>query len=187
MSDRYRPVPLLGPAFPPTAPDVRFRRRITPPAHPDPAAADRPPAGAADYQIVQGLRAADRMAALPPWLYPPFNARGVLLPLNFIPAVLAAGGTTFVTWPAIPNGKTGVVAAIGLSTTDFSITRLTTMLNRNPVDPYAGIIGNVGALAEPQPLPSPVIVPAGAVFEVQIENTGAVAITVAVVTKGWWY
>lgn len=183
MNGRYNPVPLLGPVFAPTSPDVARQRRLSRPAQADPSLRELARPGTSDAQAIQGLEP----IMLPPWLYPPFNARGVLLPLSHVPAVLAPAASTFVTWPAIPNGKFGVVYAMGLSTTSFPDTRITTMINRNPVDPYAGVVGAIGTLDEPQPLPAPIIVPASAVFEVQITNTGAGAITVAVITKGWWY
>lgn len=177
--------PILGPAFFPTAPDVIFRRRLTPPVNVDPLDVERrtPPG------ITDALRLAGegRPWSLPPWVYPPFDARGIAEPRVRTPQVIAAGASITVEWGLIPNGKIGVVDRMGISTTSFADTRITTRINANPVDPYPGIVGEIGSLAQPQKLPAPIIVPAGAVFDVLIENTGAAALSAIVVTLGWWY
>ncbi len=121
----------------------------------------------------------------PPWLYPPATAYHIDLPLNRIPTAIAAGGSLVVAWPALPQGTFGVVRNIGLSSSDFSITRTTTRQNTAPVQPYPGVVGAIGEIEEPKEIV--LLLKSGDLFSLLVENTGLVGITVAVRTIGWWW
>lgn len=151
-----------------TPPDVRLRRRISPPVR------------------VAG-EAAPTAIGLPPWLFPPALNFPVDLPVNRTPIAVPAAGSLIVTWPAIPQGATGVCRRIGLSSSDFANTQLTTRINGNPVPPFGGLIGVVGPLEAMIDLTAPVIIRSGDVFSVLLVNLGGAVVTMMVRTTGWWY
>ncbi len=123
----------------------------------------------------------------PPHLFPPANAYHIHLPLNTTPQAIPVGGSLVsAIWPAIPLGAWAVVRELGMSTSSFIDTRLTTRVNLAPVQPYPGVVGPVGELEEPHEIG--IILKPGDVFSVLVENLGVAAITVAVRTYGWlWY
>lgn len=121
----------------------------------------------------------------PPWLYPPATAYHIDLPLNRIPVAIAAGGSVVVEWPALPQGTFGVVRNIGVSSSSAADTRITTRQNTAPVQPYPGIVGAIGELEEPKEIV--LLLKAGDLFSLLVENIGLVGITVAVRTIGWWW
>jgi hypothetical protein len=149
-----------------TPPDVVLRPRISPPVKVSPEVAPFP---------------------LPPWLFPPALNFPVDLPVSRVPVLVPAAGSLIVTWPAIPQGATGVCRRIGLSTSDFANTRITTRINANPVPPFGGIVGAIGPLESLIDLTAPVIIRSGDVFSVLLENIGLAGITMMVRTTGWWY
>jgi hypothetical protein len=169
------------PTFTPTMPDVMGRRNLTPPAQP--ITTPQPggtPAGAA------GGLSGPVPIILPVHLYPPVGAFAVDLPINRVPAVLAAGATITLEWPQVPVTRIGIVRRAGLSTTDAANTQVIFLINRAPVPP-GPFIGAIGDLVNPPELAAPIIVPGGQVFGVQITNLSAVAITVVSRTMGWLY
>ncbi len=133
----------------------------------------------------EGRRTAEGPAYLPPWIYPPFVHFPVDEPQNRIPTVIAIANSLIITWKVIPQGATGVVRRIGISTADAANTRITTRINGNPVPPFGGIIGAIGSLENPTELPGPVIVRAGEEFSLLLENVGVVNIAMAARTMGW--
>lgn len=123
----------------------------------------------------------------PPWLFPPFGAFPLDFPLNRLPVAIAAGATLSVLLPAVPDGRTGILNALGLTTSIVADTRVTLRINQQPTPPILGIVGALGSLDDPTKFPAPVIIAPAAVADVLIENTGAAAITAMVRVLGWWY
>ncbi len=172
--DPRRRDPRLHPTPPwPTPADVIGRRRISTPV---------PPTAA------EGRQGTGPPVIQPPWIYPPAIHFSVDLPQNRIPVAVAAGGSIIVAWPLIPQGATGVCRRVGISTSDAANTRVTTLINRNPVPPLGGVVGAIGPLDNPPELAGPVIIRAGEEFALLLENiSGAVAVTLAGRTMGWWW
>ncbi len=149
-----------------TPPDVILRPRISPPVKIAGETAPFP---------------------LPPWLFPPALNFPVDLPVNRATVLVPAAGSLIVTWPAIPQGATGVCRRIGLSTTDFTNTRTTTRINGNPVPPFGAVVGAIGPLEAMIDLTAPVIIRSGDVFSVLLENLAGVGNTMQIRTTGWWF
>lgn len=121
-----------------------------------------------------------------PHLDAPANAYHIHLPLNTTPVAIAAGGSAVLAlWPQVPLGAWGVVRELGMSSSAFADTRLTTRVNLAPVQPYPGVIGVVGELEEPHQIV--ILLKPGDEFSVLVENLGLAAITVGLRTYGWWW
>lgn len=171
--DPRRTDPRLFPVPPwPTPADVLQRRRVSPPVQPSAA---------------EGRPGEVPPVTQPPWIYPPFLHFPVDLPQNRIPAAVAAGGSIIIAWPQIPQGSTGVCRRVGISTSAVADTRVTTLINRNPVPPLGGVIGAIGTLENPTDLAGPVIIRAGEEFALLLENIGVGIVTMAARTLGWWW
>jgi hypothetical protein len=124
----------------------------------------------------------------PPWLYPPFGVRPIDEPQNLSGSVIAPAASAVFAWPTVAAGHVGVVARIGVTSSDFSTTTVfQTRANANPIPPWSARTGNVGPIFEPPPLAAPILLAPGQTFDVFVTNNGAVAITVAVRILGWWY
>jgi hypothetical protein len=123
----------------------------------------------------------------PPWLFPPFGAFALDFPLNRLPVAIAAGASLSIPVPLVPDGRTGIIQALGLTTDVVADTRVTTRINLQPVAPILGIIGALGPLDNPTKFAAPIIIANAAVFDVLIENTGAGIINAMVRVLGWWY
>lgn len=116
---------------------------------------------------------------------PPPSAVPIDLPVNRIPATIAAGGSLTITWPAMGASELGQVTAIGVSTTDAVNTRITTRINGGAVPPLQAVIGAVGSLDNPTLLAVPVKLGPAQVFSLLMENIGAGNIDMAARTLGW--
>lgn len=115
----------------------------------------------------------------------PPGAQAVDLPVSRIPQTVAGGGQLLITWPALGAAEFGVVTAMGLSTTDLANTRVTTRVNGVTVAPYNQVIGAIGTLDAPTPLPAPVELRPGDTFSVLMENLSGVNVDMIVRTQGW--
>lgn len=173
MRDPRRRDPRLHPVPPwPTPADVIGRRRLSQPV---------------PMTAAEGQRGDAPPVTQPPWIYPPAIHFAVDLPQNRIPVAVAAGGSLVIAWPQIPQGATGVCRRVGISTSVAADTRVTTLINRNPVPPLGGVIGAIGTLENPTELAGPVMIRAGEEFALLLENIGVAAITMAGRTMGWWW
>jgi len=124
---------------------------------------------------------------LPPRHFAPERAFPVDLPVSRVPVAIPAGGSLVLEWPIITPGTTGIVKRIGVSSTDFSNTRISTRVNNTPVPPYMQIIGVVGPPESPIELNPPIILKGADTFSLLVENLGGAPITVVVRTTGWLY
>ena len=164
--------------FPPTSTvevkqpgDVYYRPRLSP----------------INPQIAAEGKAAQQYMPRPPWLDPPALHFPFDVPQNRSLVSVPAAGSLLITLAPVPEGMTGTIRRIGVSSTDFANTRTTTRINATPIPPLAGIIGTVWDFNNPPELPGVVLVRAGDIFNLLIENLGGVAILIGARFAGWWW
>ncbi len=166
-------------------PDVRRKRYQT-----------TPEGGGASYPSgVSGVGLRGRppwgRAEYPPWYYPPIDAYILDLPLNRLPFAVPIGGSAALAiWPRVPMGLLGVVRKIGVIASPVAPDTLanlliTTRKNLAPVQPFPGVTGAIGTIEAPQD--TQIVLAAGDVFDVFVQNSGANAMPVSVRTYGWWW
>lgn len=171
---RFDPFPWLG-ARETMPQDVYYRPRLS-----------RPGAGAGRTTAAEG-QAEQAYMARPPWLDPPALHFPFDVPQNRIPVVVPAAGSLVIVLAPIPQGMTGTVRRIGVSSSDFANTRVTTRINTTPVPPLAGIVGTVWDFNNPPELPGVILLRAGDQFNLLIENLGGVGVTIGARFAGWWW
>ena len=115
----------------------------------------------------------------------PPGAEAIDLPVDRTPQTVAAGGQLLVVWPAMGAAEAGAVTALGVSTTDVATTEMTTRIDGIQAGPFNNTIGAAGTLDAPTPLAAPIILGAGQVFSVLLENTSALPQDMSVRTLGW--
>lgn len=122
----------------------------------------------------------------PPHQFPPFDATLYDLPNFRIPFVLIAGAAVaLVTWARVPLGQRGVIRKVGGVVTAGNLADVTwsTRVNGSPVLPFLAVVGAFGTLEAPQDIQ--VLLAAGDVFTLFVQNTGALPCSVACRTMGW--
>jgi hypothetical protein len=118
------------------------------------------------------------LGSSPPAGAPPFDE------LFFNVNVPAGTGVAFAI-PAPAALHTSFVTTLGLDTADAVNTRFSSRINGAVVPPYNQETASPGPTAAPFTLPTPIVVPAGAVFDLFVENVSGADFLVSVRIAGF--
>lgn len=99
---------------------------------------------------------------------PPPGATAIDFPIDRTPQTVAGGATLTITLPAVTNA--GMITGLGVNTTDIVNTRITTFVNGVQTGPLNQAIGAVGTMDAPTIFGAPIVLQAGDVFSVELEN-----------------
>jgi hypothetical protein len=106
-------------------------------------------------------------------------------PVDRRTVVVAGGGSLTVTLAAVPAGQRELITALGFTSSDFTQTRITTLVNGIAVPPLLAELGAQGTLQVPTPLAAPIILGPGDVFSILMENLSGVNVDMAARILGW--